>query len=131
MFQCGGQFRYNFGSDVLRNPYDVTVTNDDQMFVAEWSQKCIFIFTLDGNYVNKVSRHVNNPSGIAVDLYGFIFVTEYGENQVSIFDKNGVLINHFGSHNSSKNLFIPRGIACSPNGGIYVCDQSKSIQVYY
>ena len=119
VFQCDGQFSHTFGSDQLRNPHDVAVTNDNQVLVAEWSHESIFVFTLNGNYVSKVDTlcsHLNNPCGMDIDLYGFIFVTEYGQNRISIFNKNGIFIHCFRSGDScNTDGFIPRGIACSPN----------------
>ena len=51
---------------------------------------------------------------------------------VSIFDKDGVFIHCFGSHGSSAGQFsYPSGIACSPNGSVYVCDHyNKRIQIF-
>ena len=137
VFQCDGQFSNTFGSDHLDNPYDVAVTNNNQVLVADCGHHCISIFTLDGNYVNKIGTQgsdrgqLSNPSGLAIDLYGFIFVTD-GNHRVSIFDKDGVFIHCFGSSGSSAGQFsYPRGIACSPNGSIYVCDNNnKRIQIF-
>ena len=71
---------------------------------------------------------------MAIDLYGYILVTEYGQNRISIFDGDGIFIHCFKSGDScNADEFIPHGIACScsPNGGVYVCDQSnKKIQIF-
>ena len=138
LFQCNGQFSHTFGSDHLQNPYDVAVTNSNQVLVADYGHHCISIFTIDGNYVNKIGTQGSDrgqlscPSSLCIDLYGFILVTEYSNNRVSIFDKDGVFIHCFGSSGSSAGQFSsPCGIACSPNGSVYVSDyNNKRIQIF-
>ena len=145
VFQCDGQFSNTFGSDHLSRPYDVAVTNNNQVLVANYNHHCISIFTLDGNYVNKIGTQGSDrgqlscPISLAIDLYGFIFVAD-NKHGVSIFDKDGVFIHCFGSSGSSAGQFscscrigysCPCGIACSPNGSVYVCDQNKrKIQIF-
>ena len=53
VFQCGGQFCQTIGSGHLSYPYYITVTNNDQLLVANRYHHCISIFTLDGAYVGK------------------------------------------------------------------------------
>ena len=89
VFQCDGQFSHNIGSDQLRSPSDVAVTNNNQLLVTDKSN-CISIFTIDGNYVGKIvvlDSHVQLSGQLAVDKRGFIMVTYH--NYVSIFDKDG------------------------------------------
>ena len=63
---------------------------------------------------------LNNPFGIAVDLYGFILVADTDNHRVSIFHKDGKYINCFESKGSAIGKFqYPYGIAISANGNIY------------
>ena len=79
------------------NPHYIAITANDQLLVADCGYHCISLFTLDGNYVGKFGTQgmgrgqLNGPSGIAVDVYGFILVTEDDNYRVSIFDKDGAL----------------------------------------
>ena len=138
VFQCNGQFSHTFGSDYLDYPSDVAVTDNNQVVVPTYGHHCISIFTLDGNYVNKIGTQgsdrgqLSRPTSLAIDLYGFMLVNEYDNHRVSIFDKDGVFIHCFGSMGSSAGQFLsPIGIACSPNGSIYVCDRdNKRIQIF-
>ena len=138
VFLHNSQYSNTFGSDHLDNPYDVAVTSTNQVLVTDYGHHCISIFTLDGDYVDKIGTQgsdggqLSNPFGLAIDLYDFILVTELGNNRVSIFDKDGVFIHCFGSSGSSAGQFsAPRAIACTPNGSVYVCDYSnKRIQIF-
>ena len=70
------------------------------------------------------------PSGVAVDLYGFILVNERLKDRVSIFDNDSVFIHSFESHGSFVRL-TNQGIACSPNGSIYICDNGNyRVQIF-
>jgi len=73
VFHVNGQFSHIIGSGHLRSPYDVAVTANDQLLVADYNDNCIFRFTLDGTYVDKFSDdHLNNPAGVITNLNGFI-----------------------------------------------------------
>jgi len=138
VFQCNGEFSHTFGSGHLRYPYDVTVTNNNQVLVADYGHGCISIFTIDGYNVNKIGTQgsgrgqLEHPCGLCVDLHGFILITEFSHHRISIFDKDGVFVKCFGSAGSSAGQFSsPTGIACSPNGSVYVCDcDNNRIQVF-
>ena len=139
VFQCDGQFSHTFGSGKLSSPFDVAVTDNNQVLVANYGHHCISIFTLDGNYVNKIGGTIGSdrgqlsyPVGLHIDLHGCILITENGNHRVSIFDKDSGFIHCFGSSGSSAGQFYsPRGIVCSPNGKIYVCDQwNERIQIF-
>jgi len=136
VFQCDGQYRYTFGSSHLSNPRGITVTNNNQVLVADNGHHCISIFTVDGNYVNKIGTkgsgrgQLLGPDSVCIDLYGFILVTDVSRFNlyVSVFDQDGVFVHCF-----KLNLVDPLhcDIACSPNGSIYVCcHNNKKIQIY-
>ena len=67
---------------------------------------------------------------MAVDLYGFILLNESLKDHISIFDNDGVFIHSFESHGSFAHL-TNQGIACSPNGNIYICDYGNyRVQIF-
>ena len=137
VFQTNGQFSQIIGKGQLGKPYDVTVTTNNQLLVADWGHHCIYTFTLDGNYVSKFATQgsgrgqLNNPRSVTVDLYGFISVAD-DNHRVSIFNKDGNFICYFGSKGSGNGKFIfPCGIAISPNGNIYVSDaNNERVQIF-
>ena len=138
VFQLDGQFSHIIGSGQLGNPHYIAVNTNDQLLVADYSHHCIFIFTLDGNYVGKFGTQgtgrgqLSGPSGIATDMYDFILVTNVTNDSVLIFDKDGVFIHSFGSKGSDHGQFsFPRQIAISHIGDIYICDtDNKRIQIF-
>ena len=138
VFQTNGKFCISFGSDQLGGPIDVTVNANNHLLVADYSNSCIYTYTLDGHYVGKFGTpgsgrdQLKNPCNLTTDLNGFIIVAEYGNHRVSIFDNNGSCIYCFGSIGSANGQFSgPCGIAVSPNGSIYISDHNnKRIQIF-
>ena len=138
VFQTNGKFCISFGSDQLGDPHDVTVSANNHLLVADYSNNCIYTYTLDGHYVGKFSTpgsgrgQLSNPYSLTTDLNGFIIVADTNNHRVSIFDKDHNCIHCFGSNGTANGQFSnPRGIAVSPNGSIYVSDYSnKRIQIF-
>ncbi|XP_065916038.1 tripartite motif-containing protein 2-like [Dysidea avara] len=139
VFQCGGQFRQTFGSGHLSYPHYITVTNNNQLLVANKGHHCISIFTLDGAYVGKFGEQgagrgqLSSPTGITTDKYGFILVLECGNCCVSVFDKDGVFVHCFGSSGSAQGQFSTPygGLAISNDGKIYITDYDNNrIQIF-
>ena len=133
VFQLNGQFCCTIGSGQLSHPYDVTVSGDGHLLVANYSNNCITSFTLDGNYVGRFDKgQLSYPIGLTTDMLGFVLVAENGKYRVTIFDQDGACVHQFGSGGSANGQFsCPRGIAVSPNGAVYVADYSnKRVQIF-
>ena len=138
VFQTSGQFCISFGSDQLSNPTDITVGANNHLLVADYSNSCIYTYTLNGHYLGKFGTRgsgrgeLNTPCSLTADFNGFIIVADTCNHRVSIFDKDHNCIHCFGSNGSGNGQFRdPRGIAVSPNGYIYVSDISNHrIQIF-
>ncbi|XP_065907247.1 E3 ubiquitin-protein ligase TRIM71-like [Dysidea avara] len=128
VFQLNGQFHRTIGEGQLNSPHDVVVTNNNQLFVADYERHCIYTFTVEGYFVRKFGtkgrgrEELCNPRGLTVDKNGFVLVTDKN-CRVTIFDKHGNCVHQFGACGSDGGQFYKHsGIALSPNGDIYVCD---------
>ena len=138
VFQTNGKFCISFGSDRLRYPIDVTVNANNYLQVADYTNSCIYAYTLDGHYVGKFGTrgsgrgHLNCPFSLTSDLNGFIIVADTSNHRVSIFNKYGSYVHCFGSYGRANGQFNnPYGIAVSPYGNIYVSDSgNKRIQIF-
>ena len=138
VFHTNGKFYISFGSDQLGGPHGVTVSANNHLLVADYSNSCIYTYTLDGHYVGKFGTpgsgrgQLNGPYSLTTDLNGFIIVADTNNHRVSIFDKDHNCIHCFGSNGTANGHFnSPRGVAVSPNGSIYVSDSdNKRIQIF-
>ena len=135
VFNCDGQFLpISIGPDHLTETYYITVSNN-QIFVADYGQNCIVVFTLDGKFLSTYGIHntsqaqLKGPCGVAVDMFGFILVAEHGNCRVSIYDKDGIFVNSFGANPQFSML---HEIAMKPgNFKFYICDTgNKQIQIF-
>jgi len=138
VFYINGQFSHIIGQGQFGAPYDVVVSNNNQLLIADNMHHCIYTFTLEGHFVGKFVTQetgwgqLRYPSSLTVDFNGFLLVVEMIRNQVSIFDKNGKCVHYFGIKGHAKGQFRnPRGVAISPNGNIYVSDHNnRRVQVF-
>ena len=109
-------------------PNDVAFDNAEKMYVVDYANNCILLFTsshcylgifgMESEGVGKLGApeciHVNN---------GLVYVTEYHEHRVSVFRINGDFVTSFGTFGSQKDqLKFPTGIDTDDNGIVYVCE---------
>ena len=138
VFQTNGKFCISFGYNQFGGPTDVTVSANNHLLVADYSNSCIYTYTLDGHYVGKFGTRgsgrgqLERPHSLTTDLNGFIIVADTYNCRVSIFDKDHNCIHCFGSNGTANGQFRdPRGIAVNPNGSVYVADNgNKRIQIF-
>ena len=131
IFNCDGQFSgITIGLGHLERVYYITVSTNNQIFVADYTQNCILAFSFDGNCLGKYGTQgtdrgqLKGPCGVAVDKFGLILVAEHGNCRVSIFDKDGVFVHSFGTSSH-------HAMAISPSGSLYICDKgNKRIQIF-
>lgn len=58
----------------------------DNLHVADYSSKCVEVFTADGNYVRKYGSGIlQSPTGIAVDRDGYCIVGDGSRKYLAIF----------------------------------------------
>lgn len=68
----------------------------------------------------------NRPTGIAVDVWGYIYVVDSSNNRIQIFDGSGVLLTMWGRQGSEEGeLNGPMGVAVDASGNVYVTDANR------
>jgi len=138
VFTNDGEFSITVGRGHLNNPYNVVVSINDIIFVADYNHHCIYSFTLTGVNVGKIGSQggelgqLSNPVSLATDPCGFIVIAENSNHRVSIFTDYGNFVHCFGSKGNGDGQFShPRGVALKSNGSIYVCDRhNNKIQIF-
>ncbi len=123
------------GQDVLRNPRDLAVDNEGNIYVADTENQRIVVFDKDGLQRRIIGEGVVGvPWGIAVSpLDGNIYVTStfpLETNRIVVFTPEGELVNEFGqfgrpsdpNFTDAPTMFGPRNITVDLDGYIYVVD---------
>ena len=107
--------------------FNIAVNIHGKILVADWRHHSMYIFTLNGNYIDQVAIQkgtdvqLKEPCSITTDSDGFILMTEFSNHCITIFDEIGNCIRSFGSEGSGNGKFNhPHGIAVAPNGAIHV-----------
>jgi len=138
VFQNDGKFCSVIGHKQLSRYFDIAVNIHGKILVADWRHHCMYVFTLNGNYIDQVAIQkgtdvqLKEPCSITTDSDGFILMTEFSNHCVTIFDEIGNRIRSFGSKGSGDGEFDhPHGIAVAPNGAIYISDTcNKRVQIF-
>ena len=103
------KFEYYFpksnsgNKDFLYKPANITLSND-KVYVSDMGAGNIKVFTINGEYINSISKYGKNigelvrPKGIAVDKEENIYVVDASFENIQIFNKKGKLLLFFGGH---------------------------------
>ena len=129
VFYNDGKFHSIIGQKKLSQYFDVTVNINGEILVADWGHHCMYIFTLDGHYVNRIALckgtddlELKYPCSITTDSNGFILMADTSNHCISIFDKIGNYLHCFESDYQFK---FPHGIAIGQNNYMYVSDSGN------
>ena len=116
----------------LNNPCALAIHyNTGNIYIADFSNHCVQVFSCNGNYVFMFSEKMNHPIGICVSQ-NRVFVTQFVGNCINMYELEGKLIKSVGSEGKGEAQFnSPRGIDVSDrNNNIYVCDcDNQRIQI--
>ena len=108
----------------------------DNVYVANYSNHCINVFTSDGKYLRRFGSRGSGgqlsspgPSSITIDIHNMVYVTEWGNHRyhISVFTTDGVFIRHIGHQGSGEGEFNkPYGITVDMLGNLYVSDYGNN-----
>lgn len=118
-----------FGEDggVLRNPQDVFVDQNDNLYIADTDNNRIVRVNpegeLTGIFDNSENGGFNQPTSVFVDDVGAIYVADTGNQRVVRLSDSGRYVEEFVKPESdlldSDFTFSPKKIAVSPTGYLY------------
>jgi sugar lactone lactonase YvrE len=126
----------------FKNPYDVVVTPNGRIVVADTGNIRVQVFEPDGALAFTLgvtgqwgadNSHFDMPYGLGTDEDGFIYVADRGNHRIQIFDANGTYLTTIGSGQGSGNyqFSYPSGLYTGPSKDIYVADlNNQRVQTY-
>jgi streptogramin lyase len=127
-FDPQGKFLLKFGSNgngdgQLSNTGGITIGPDGNLYIADYGNNRVEVFSLDGKYLRQWPTPVKNAVDIAVDGKGNIFTTHEAGEMVE-YDPNGKPI----SIMDKLGLDGGGGMVINSDGLLYVTD-NQGIEV--
>ena len=105
------------------------------MYVAEYNNHRIQVFTPEGQYLRMLSKGAGpgelcRPAGVAIDG-DQVYVAEGGNHRLSVFSTEGKFLKSFGVKGKAKAQFqYPHSVHVNKDGFIFVADcDNRRIQV--
>jgi len=83
-------------------------------------------FTIGGSK-GSADGLLDNPAGVAIDLFGYIYVADTGNDRIQVFTDTGAYSRKFGGYGVTAGLFDgPKGICVTSAGTVYVADTGNN-----
>ncbi len=119
-------------------PTGVTVAADGKVYVADYINHRISVWTQSGNAFGhlttfggngSLTNQFNRPAGVTIAADGKIFVADNLNHRISVWTQSGNVFGNlttFGSNGSADNQFKnPSGVTIAADGKIFVADRNN------
>ncbi len=116
---------YGTGKEHFNHPEDVTVDNEQMVYVTDCYNHRVQVLTMDGRFICSIRKRrsgqgdLSGPRGVCVT--GFVYVADYDNNCVSVFTKDDQFVTSFGNG----HITFPIGVAVDSDGFVYTCLQFR------
>ena len=121
------------GEGQLSCPAGIDVSANGQLYVANFGNYCVSLFSEDGTFIRTIGQGKLYPNDVLVHSSGLVYVADFWNHRVAVFSQEGELVRTFGSQGGGKGEFkYPSGVAVSPDDHhLYVSDEDNHrVQVF-
>jgi ABC-type spermidine/putrescine transport system permease subunit II/sugar lactone lactonase YvrE len=116
----------------FNKPRSVALDLHDNLFVVDMTGR-VQKFGPDGKFISSwqmQQTELGKPKGMCRDAAGRIVVLEPHYSRVNHYEPNGKLVQQWGTHGTNTGqLALPRAVACTPDGRIYVSEYGMTERV--
>ena len=103
----------------LKQPEGIAVGTDGLLYISEFGNHRIQVFSRDGQFVNSFGKQeLSCAEGVCVSD-GYVYVADHHKSLVFVFTKNGEFVTSFGEGHISS----PYGVSVDSDGFVYVCSK--------
>ena len=80
----------DIGDGELKCPIGISIDSEDVVYVCEWNNHCISVFTCEGKFLTSFGTQgsgpgqFSSPRGIAIDKNGVVYVSDTDNNCLQI-----------------------------------------------
>ena len=112
----------------MREPRDAAVGKDGAVYVADFGNKCVRVFSPAGKLLatwgteGRAPGRFRDPSGVAVDSEGNVYVADTWNQRIQKFSPAGKFLREFKA-----DFYAPAGVAVDTKGDIYVSDTGNGM----
>ena len=130
-FRGDGEWIMSFGetgkgSGFLNLPHDVTVGDDDQVYVLDRENRRCQVFDQDGRYIAEFEG-LRSPNDMVIDESGFFHIAEGWYHEIAsicVMSPEGTIVGRWGERGDGPGLFkgAPHGLWIDSKGDMYIAE---------
>ena len=114
------------GSGFLNLPHDVTVGDDDQVYVLDRENRRCQVFDQDGRYIAEFEG-LRSPNDMVIDESGFFHIAEGWYHEIAsicVMSPEGTIVGRWGERGDGPGLFTgaPHGVWIDSKGDMYIAE---------
>lgn len=124
------------GKGKLYKPCDVKIDSTNSIYVLDWSDPCMHVFTSNGDLVREFATRGDRgeiflPYYFVIDQHGTVIISDSWEYPITVYSPQGVLVKRFpGWGNHSLLFHIPRGLAIGKHNELIVGHAKQGIKIF-
>ena len=121
-----------FGEETLKNPQDLRMGPDGNLYIADTGNKRILVVSRDGELVREIKdkKNFKTPSGVNVDAEGNIYVADESARAVLVYSPEGELLRSWEKPThplfGETAPYKPRKVVIDKRGNLYICSKGNT-----